>query len=78
MRQDAIKGEKTRSHVAHSSTALPFRLGGRGREHKSYAQIVGANERVNFVVVGLTGRGWAHLSGLANNKGTAVWRTAAM
>jgi hypothetical protein len=38
---------------------------------KSYSQILGANERVNFAVVGLNGRGRAHLSALANNKDTA-------
>jgi predicted dehydrogenase len=35
---------------------------------KSYAQIIGSNERVNFAVIGLNGRGYAHLSSLkANN-----------
>ena len=38
---------------------------------KSYAQIVGANERVNFAVAGLNGRGRAHLAALANNKENA-------
>jgi predicted dehydrogenase len=34
---------------------------------KSYAQIMGANERVNFAVIGLNGRGGAHLSALRAN-----------
>jgi predicted dehydrogenase len=38
---------------------------------KSYAQILGANERVNFATAGLNGRGRAHLSSLNNNKATA-------
>jgi predicted dehydrogenase len=38
---------------------------------KSYAQIVGANERVNFAVLGLNGRGYAHLSSLKANKADA-------
>lgn len=38
---------------------------------RSYAQIVGANDRVNFAIIGLNGRGRAHLSGLANNSSTA-------
>ena len=38
---------------------------------KSYAQIMGANERVNFAVMGLNGRGRAHLSALSANKSTA-------
>jgi predicted dehydrogenase len=36
---------------------------------KSYAQIVGANDRLNFAINGLNGRGHAHLSALqANSK----------
>jgi predicted dehydrogenase len=38
---------------------------------KSYASIVGANERVHFAVAGLNGRGRAHLSALSNNKADA-------
>jgi len=38
---------------------------------RSYAQIVGANERVNFATMGLNGRGRAHLSSLNANKATA-------
>ena len=29
---------------------------------KSYAQIVGSNERVHFAIIGLHGRAYAHLS----------------
>jgi predicted dehydrogenase len=38
---------------------------------KSYSQIVGANDRINFAINGLNGRGHAHLSALANNSKTA-------
>jgi predicted dehydrogenase len=38
---------------------------------KSYAQIVGANERLNFAIFGLNGRGYAHLSALKNNAHSA-------
>ena len=38
---------------------------------KSYAQIAGANERVNFAVCGLNGRAKAHLSALSNNRDKA-------
>jgi predicted dehydrogenase len=34
---------------------------------KSYAQIMGANDRVNFAVIGLNGRAYAHLSALKAN-----------
>jgi len=35
---------------------------------KSYAQIMGANDRVNFAIIGLNGRGGAHLSALKVNR----------
>jgi predicted dehydrogenase len=38
---------------------------------KSYSQILGSNERLNFAIVGLNGRGYAHLAGLKANKATA-------
>jgi predicted dehydrogenase len=38
---------------------------------KSYGQIIGANSRVNFAVIGLNSRGYAHLSALQANKSTA-------
>jgi predicted dehydrogenase len=38
---------------------------------KSYAQIVGANDRLNFAVIGLHSRGYAHLSALAANRDMA-------
>ena len=48
--------------VAGTALAAPAR---------SYAQIVGANDRVNFATAGLNGRGRAHLSAIANNGKTA-------
>ncbi len=38
---------------------------------KSYAQIMGANDRLNFAVIGLNSRAYAHLSALKANKATA-------
>ncbi|WP_260706176.1 Gfo/Idh/MocA family protein [Edaphobacter flagellatus] len=38
---------------------------------KSYAQIVGSNDRVNFAVIGLNSRAYAHLSSLKANEKTA-------
>jgi predicted dehydrogenase len=35
---------------------------------KSYRQIVGSNDRLNFAVIGLNGRGYAHLASLKANK----------
>jgi predicted dehydrogenase len=42
-----------------------------GSTAKSYAQILGANDRLNFAVIGLNGRGYAHLWSLKANKNTA-------
>lgn len=38
---------------------------------KSYSRILGSNERLNFAVIGLNGRGYAHLSSLKANKSAA-------
>ena len=35
---------------------------------KSYAQILGANDRLNFAIVGLNGRGYAHLASIRANR----------
>lgn len=44
-----------------------------GTTARSYGQIVGANDRLNFAIIGLNGRGYAHLSSLkANNKHARV------
>jgi predicted dehydrogenase len=42
-----------------------------GATAKSYAQIVGSNERVNFAVIGTNSRALAHLSGLQANAATS-------
>jgi predicted dehydrogenase len=38
---------------------------------RSYSQIVGSNERLNFAIAGLNSRGYAHLAGLKANKTAA-------
>ena len=38
---------------------------------KSYGQILGSNDRLNFAVIGLNGRGYAHLSSLKASKSAA-------
>jgi hypothetical protein len=40
-------------------------IGGIGFSSKSYASIVGANDRINIAVCGIGGRGSAHLSGFS-------------
>ena len=38
---------------------------------RSYGQILGSNDRVNFAVIGLNGRASAHLESLIANKATS-------
>jgi predicted dehydrogenase len=42
-----------------------------GTTAKSYARILGSNDRINFAVIGLNGRGYAHLSSLKANRSVA-------
>src|SRR5271165_6412448 len=42
-----------------------------GTTAKSYGQILGANDRLNFAIIGLNGRGYAHLSSLRANRNSA-------
>src|ERR1700685_2694111 len=42
-----------------------------GTTAKSYGQILGSNDRLNFALIGLNGRGYAHLSGLKANRSAA-------
>src|SRR6266403_4251165 len=42
-----------------------------GTTARSYAQILGSNDRLNFAVIGLNGRGYAHLSSLKANRNSA-------
>jgi predicted dehydrogenase len=42
-----------------------------GTTAKSYSQIIGSNDRLNFAVIGLNGRGYAHLAALKTNKAAA-------
>ena len=42
-----------------------------GTTAKSYGRILGANDRLNFAVIGLNGRGYAHLLSLKANKSAA-------
>jgi predicted dehydrogenase len=54
------------SAAAAATTAIASRFTAR-----SYAQIAGANERVNFAVIGLNSRAYAHLSALKANQAKA-------
>ncbi len=42
-----------------------------GTTARSYGQILGSNDRLNFAVIGLNGRGYAHLSSLKANRNAA-------
>src|SRR6202047_187898 len=42
-----------------------------GTTAKSYRRVLGSNDRLNFAVIGLNGRGYAHLAALKANKSAA-------
>jgi predicted dehydrogenase len=42
-----------------------------GATAKSYGRILGSNDRLNFAVIGLNGRGYAHLASLSANRKAA-------
>jgi len=43
-----------------------------GLNAKSYSRIIGANDRVNFAITGLHGRGYAHLESVAASRNAAI------
>ncbi len=43
-----------------------------GLNARSYARILGANDRVNFAIIGLHGRGYGHLDSLRANRNAVV------
>ncbi len=53
------------------NSSLVLTSAGMAATAKSYAQIIGANDRLNFAVVGLNSRAYAHLSSLDANKGAS-------
>jgi predicted dehydrogenase len=53
-------------------TSAGLALGASAFSSKSYGRILGANDRVNFAIIGLHGRGNAHLSSIASCKNTLV------
>ncbi|MBN2350021.1 MAG: Gfo/Idh/MocA family oxidoreductase [Bacteroidales bacterium] len=56
--------------VAVSSAGIT--LGGLGMSAKSYARIIGANERINMAVIGTNSRGKAHIMALVNSPHTLI------
>lgn len=53
-------------------TGAGIALGGLGLSAKSYANIIGANDRINFAVVGVHSRGKAHLKAIAASPNTRI------
>jgi hypothetical protein len=58
-----------------------------GGTAKSYSRILGSNDLLNFAVIGLNGRAYAHLSSLKANRSaapdcrrasTSIWRSRAV
>src|SRR5208283_1357297 len=55
---------RTRREFLRDTTIVAVGLAS-GLSAKSYSRIIGANERVNFAIIGLHGRGYAHLESVA-------------
>jgi predicted dehydrogenase len=64
--RDMITRRKFLNTMATSAAGLAI-----AATAKSYGQIHGANNRLNFAVIGLNGRGYAHLSSLKANRKSA-------
>lgn len=54
-------------NVTLASAGLAF-----GLNAKSYSRIIGANDRINFAVIGLHGRGYSHMESVLNCENTLV------
>ena len=60
---------KRRDFIKKSTLgAAGIAIGGMGFSAKSYSSIVGANERINLAVIGIGGRGTAHINAWCNLK----------
>ncbi|MFC1763667.1 Gfo/Idh/MocA family oxidoreductase [Planctomycetota bacterium] len=55
-----------------SAVSAGMAIGGLGMPTESYGRVIGANDRINFAVVGLHARGMAHLESLTKCKNTSV------
>ena len=61
-----MKGYSRREFIKNASlTTAGVALGASALSAKSYSRILGANDRVNFAVAGLHGRGNAHISAIS-------------
>ena len=63
-RREFIKGA--------SVASIGMTLGAATFSSKSYGRIIGANDRINFAIVGLHGRGNGHLSAIAACNNTHI------
>src|SRR5450759_3470809 len=51
-------------------------IGGMGFSSKSYASIIGANDRINIAVIGIRGQGTSHIDSYCSMKSSKnVWLT---
>src|SRR2546422_6103414 len=66
MRKTMVTRREFLDALAVGATGLAI-----GMKAKSYGRILGANDRLYFAVIGLNGRGYAHLSSLKANKSAA-------
>lgn len=68
-----IKMTKRRDFIRESALgSASIAIGGIGFSTKSYASIIGANERINIGIIGIRGQGQAHITGYSNSKNAKV------
>lgn len=66
-------GESRREFLKKSAlAAAALAVGSFSTSAKSYSKILGANDRINFAIIGLHGRGYAHLEGAAMSDNTMI------
>jgi len=73
MKSEDKSGTSRRQFIRNSAIgAAGITLGGYGFTSKSYARIAGANDRINFAVVGVNSRGIAHIDAILKGKNAGI------
>ena len=72
--KDQRKQEQSRRKFLRNSAigAAGLTIGGIGFSAKSYGRIIGANNRLNFAVVGVHSRGTAHIDAIGKGDNTLI------
>lgn len=73
MKNQSKQGQSRRKFLRNSAVgAAGLTIGGIGFSASSYGRITGANDRLNFAVVGVNSRGTAHIDAIVKGKNTLI------